>query len=594
MKARTRSLNRWLLLVPIAALGFGIYYLNDQFLVTDQGTFLKSDLEARHEAARSAGENAPGPLPVIDFPLLDQARSLDLIDMELGFPESLRGLDGRRVGLVGFMAPFDDLNDMRRCMIVPSYVGCTFCSPPSLTQVVYVTQGDSSVPAAPYPFIEEPSYVSGILRLSLPGSDHEGQGQGFVYSLENAVVTPHTGEAPKRSPGHGAAAAGQTAHKQAAELAPVGMEDLVREVAELLGREPLRPIELEPVPAETFGDVIRSGLEANYPEATRAARARAFSLLGMLQEGAGWIDTLAENQLARRVAASDETGERIYLLDSVSGDLPYARLELVAGIASALTRQHFPRRGAGPGGHSGKEESKESDDARRAHEALRQGIRVMTAYRYARSQSIPTAARPPAELVVRRGLRPFAAVKLDEWQSLPGDVGPFFVDFLVGAAGPLSGIGPALSRPPSTTMELFRPRWYEDPALWRQDPVPVDFADALLETPPALTDVLGVGGLVPWLQSEFVFDVSSAKNLAGQWAGDRWAVWQFPDGASALLLEIRWQEENSAIEFCDAVIEGSGWKVLPRLAGSARVQLLRTDSPDMIDRLTAALGQAAR
>ena len=60
-------------------------------------------------------------LPMIDFPQLGEARPVDLIDMTLEFPESLKKLNGQRVSMVGFMAPFDSLEDMRRCQMVPSY-----------------------------------------------------------------------------------------------------------------------------------------------------------------------------------------------------------------------------------------------------------------------------------------------------------------------------------------------------------------------------------------------------------------------------------------------------------------------------------------
>ena len=76
--------------------------------------------------------------------------------MTLEFPESLKKLNGQRVSMVGFMAPFDSLEDMRRCQMVPSYVGCNFCSP-NLRQVVYVTQGSEDEPEKTYSFIEEPS-----------------------------------------------------------------------------------------------------------------------------------------------------------------------------------------------------------------------------------------------------------------------------------------------------------------------------------------------------------------------------------------------------------------------------------------------------
>ncbi len=579
MNARIRLLS----VIPVAALVLGIVIL-DRTLVNRQGALLKTNLKARHETAKSDDLDFSETLPVLDFPLLGQARPLDLINMELEFPDALKKLDGRRVSLVGFMAPYDSLTDMRRCMIVPSYVGCTFCSPPNLSQVVYVTQGSDDTPARPYPFIEEASHVSGTLRLSLPGSDHEGQGQGFHYSLENAAVTAHTGDALQRAPGH----KNPADHKQGqgtAPLPPIAMADLVREVAELLGQEPLHPVTIEAVSAETMGKLVRDDLETTFPESTRTARAQAFSLLGMLPEDADWIDTLVGIQLAWRVAATDGKGERIHLLNSVSDDHPYIRLLLVGEIAEALTRQRFHRKRRELGGDR---RFPKNDDARRAHEALLQGLGGVAMYRYARSRGISTSVQPPVEFIRRKSEeRTSVPGQLHRWQSLPREVGPFFVDFLVGPTGPLSGIDPALARPPSTTMELFRPRWHQDDALWQRDPVPSDFADDLIEIPPILTDVLGIGGLVPWLAQWY--SVYVARSYCGQWAGDRWAVWQFPDGTSALLLETRWQDDDAALQFRNAI---SDTEFLFHETGSRTVRVLRAKAPNVLDRLTSALAKA--
>lgn len=551
-----------------------------------------SELEARHEAARVGDEDASNPLPVVDFPLLDQARTLDLIDLKPDFPESLKALEGRRVALVGFMAPFDSLNDMRRCMIVPSYVGCTFCSPPSLTQVVYVTQGRDEGSAGSYPFIEPASYVTGILRLSQAGSDHEGNEQGFLYSLEDAVVTPYTGETSKRAPGHGTTASGQPDHQQgASQTPPVELADLVGQVAVLLGREPLRPIEIEVASTEAFRSIIRGQLEATFPEATRAARARAFSLLGMFPADANWIDIIAGNQLDRRVTATEEMGELVYLLGSVSPDHPYVRLELVGEIAAAIVGQHFPSSLRGFIGTDGEEKADENDDARRAREALWSGVRTMAIYRYARTRGISPGTEPPSGLVSPGEERTIGSMEFALWQSLPSDVGPFFVDFFIGAMGPFSRVDSALAMPPTTTIECFRPRWYEDSALWRHDPVPSDFADTLMETKPILTDVLGIGGLIPLLARWYSVDV--AKRLAGQWAGDRWAIWQLPDGDAALMLETRWQDEDSAIQFREAIPNNDPFQLIaPHEAGSSEVRLLRGSSESALARLVSAVETA--
>ena len=54
-------------------------------------------------------------LPMIDFPQLGEARPVDLIDMTLEFPESLKKLNGQRVSMVGFMAP---LTASKICAVV--------------------------------------------------------------------------------------------------------------------------------------------------------------------------------------------------------------------------------------------------------------------------------------------------------------------------------------------------------------------------------------------------------------------------------------------------------------------------------------------
>ena len=523
--------------------------------------------------------------PEIDFPLLDQARRLDFIDAELSFPDALKELDGREVTLVGFMAPFDDLRNMRRCMILPSYVGCKFCSPPNISQVVFVTQADDGGSGS-HRFIEAPSHVTGILRLSLPGSEHEGKRQGFMYSIEDAVVTEHPGEALEQAPGHE-----NTPHQvKLPRLAPVAMADLVREVADLLEKQPLRPIEFTAASPAEFEEIVRAGIDEDFPEGTRTTRSRAFHLMGLLPEDVDWVDTITEFKLSRRVAATDAAGERIRLLDSVPDHHPYVRLERVGEIADALALQHFPEDGTTVRPHES------DDDARRAREGLRQGFRTMTIYRYARANGIPAGARPPAEFIeqskVRRQDREDVrrAIKSAEfglWEAVPGITGSFFVDSRVGETGALTLVDPALSRPPSTTMELFRPGWYTNPEEWRHDPVPADFADDLMDSPPALTDVLGIGGLAPLLSQWYSFD--AAKRLAGDWAGDRWAIWELPDGASALLLETRWQNEVAAVRFQEIIADDPSWVSVPHQAGSHRVQAMRADSPKALELLRAAV-----
>lgn len=521
----------------------------------------------------------PGSPPRLEFAALEKVRPLDLIDMQLDFPANLAELDGREVSLVGFMAPFDSLDDMRRCMILPSYVGCNFCAPPRINQVVYVTQGEDGSDER-FEFIDPASIVTGTFRMSLPDTDHAGEEHGFIYTIENAVVTAYSGEGPARAEGH---ADGQHTRGATTMLEGASAAEIIDVVAELLDRAPLRPIEVERISPDGFGEVVRSQMVAAFPEETRETRARAYRMLGLLSddtEGVDLADVVTEYTLSLRIAASNATGDRIWVLDNVSTNRPFSRLELVGVIADALARQHFPIDAAG------------SDDERRAFEALRLGLRTLAMDRYARTLAIASSNQPPPEFVhdarVRRrgklGLRlALESAQFGLWLELPAAVGAFFADLLVSGSGPLSAIEPALSAPPSTTMEFFRPSWYHDAELWRNDAVPSTFADGLLDTPPVMTDVFGVGGLVPWLTQWYSVEVS--KTFAGGWAGDRWALWELPEGGSALLLETRWQDEAAALQFRQAIPRRVEWFLEPHEPGSTRVRLVRADSMDVVARL---------
>ena len=504
-------------------------------------------------------------LPIIDFPLLAEARPKDLIDMSLAFPEELQKLDGKKVSLIGFMAPFDSLEDMSKCMMVPSYVGCTFCTPPNLRQVVFITQGEDS-PDTVYPFIEEPSFVTGTFKISLPGTTHEGKKQGFVYSIQNAQVSAYTGDAPERATGHGNAG-GHNKGQNATILSPEPDEVLISTVADMLGLSPISPIDLLRVSESILAEKINSELELEYPKSIQPLQAQAFSLLGLIPEKIDWLDILASFELGQHVAQVDSNGKQVFVLDSVPFDHPFVRLDVIGAITEAILYQHLEK-------DKGSSLSV-NEDERRALESFVKGIRITIARRYAISKSISPKILPPKEFAPK--VKEFAnSTLLNRWYTLPSYVGPFFIDFLVGPTGSLSDLESAFRRPPSTMMEFLRPPWYQDMSLWNRNPVPADFADKLTDAPPTLTSVLGIGGLVPWLaqaNSSYV-----ARRIAGQWSGDRWALWKLPDGAAGLILETRWQDEDSAHEFRFAIPKHPYQWFFPYEQGSARVRLIRGTS----------------
>ena len=488
-------------------------------------------------------QNQPELVKVIDFPMLAEARPIDLIDMELSFPNSLQVLDGKEVEMVGFMAPLDSLEDMSRCMIVPSYVGCTFCTPPDLTQVVYVTQGDANE-TEEYPFIEEPSHVRGIFRISKDKDSLQGEGDGFVYSIEQAEVTAYTGDFSERAASH-LTPGGHKSPESNTTLDPVLSTDLVTDVAAIVGIEPLRPIEVEPIESGILGNLIWEELQTIYSRSSNSMRSKAFSILGFLPEGVEWLELLMEFETGRRFAIPDSTGTKVLVLDYLPINHPYVRLEIVGAISEAIIRQQFLS-------NQKQEERtiKGSDDVIKAQMAIREGVRKSARERYSRSMSIPMNIYPPDEFVPK-GKWMDGASFFHRWYTLPNFVGPFFMDIVIGPTGPMKGLDSLIERPPSTMIEFLRPSWYEDPMLWKHRFVPEDFADGFMNVDPVLTDVLGVGGIIPWLADPNTSYL--ARSIAGQWSGDRWALWQFADGNSAVLLETHWQNEEAAVQFSESI-----------------------------------------
>ena len=107
-----------------------------------------------------------------------------------------------------------------------------------------------------------------------------------------------------------------------------------------------------------------------------------------------------------------------------------------------------------------------------------------------------------------------------------------------------------------------------------------------------VTDVLGIGGLLPWLSQWY--NVPEAKSLTGNWTGDRWAIWQLPEGECMLLLETRWDDEDSARNFRESIPYHPYQRVLSDKEGSKRVRFLRGGSESAFQHLPAIYQDAPK
>jgi hypothetical protein len=95
------------------------------------------------------------------------------------YPSELAEVDGTKVAVRGYMAPYDSLDSMKTFMLMPISGGCFFCEPPSPLAVVLIRQGENAV----IEFIGEPIEVTGTISLwksKSPDKDH----RYFIYVMD--------------------------------------------------------------------------------------------------------------------------------------------------------------------------------------------------------------------------------------------------------------------------------------------------------------------------------------------------------------------------------------------------------------------------
>lgn len=129
----------------------------------------------------------------IDFYLLRQTRYYE--DQPPAFPKELLALKDKKVKMLGFMSPYDDLNSMKSFMLMPMMTGCFFCVPPSIEEVLLVRQETEEH----CPYIAEPIVLEGTLKLWNQESDDPVY-EMFLYVIEDATVRVYDPEKDAHKP----------------------------------------------------------------------------------------------------------------------------------------------------------------------------------------------------------------------------------------------------------------------------------------------------------------------------------------------------------------------------------------------------------
>ncbi|MBL9184494.1 MAG: DUF3299 domain-containing protein [Verrucomicrobiaceae bacterium] len=518
-------------------------------------------------AETKAIESTPtptGPPVRIDFKLLDETKQPDARKMEVVYPPALEALDGHLVELIAFMAPFESLEDMSECLMLPAYVGCFFCAPPSFTQVVFVRQKDDGRPKKP--FIEAPSLVTGTLRLLKPGSSDPAHEMEMLYVVTDATVVPYDGSnAPARVPGHwqqenprAAADAGLPEKPQ--PLPPMKPEDLVPVIAKLRGLEIKKPIKFTTYTPAELESAVEVRINSRRAAGGWAAHQRVWQTLGFADEKDDLRLVLRGLTLQRVIGYSNAAGDHIRYNADLQLTQPATRLELVKVIAEALLRQNHDLRHLDAALHGDT-----NTDARLAATALLQGDLMTTARLFAAHHRLRDPS-PNASFAFFGGY-PAAKTALQQLETLPWQMGPFFTDQFAPNGEPMA-LNDLLKKPPTTTAAIIHPIFHGRPQDYTPVEVPSTFADALRDSKPIATGILGEAALLVWLENNA--ELGPHMSAADGWRGDRYAFWQ--DGT--LLIETHWLDEDEAAEFHEAATTQRPDFTVIRKANSSLVHLI--------------------
>ncbi len=143
--------------------------------------------------------NAPAS---VDWKMLDRTNAEiagGMHNAKISYPTDLQALNNKPVSILGFMTPFEDLDDMTKFLLMPTSGGCFFCNPPSMTQVLMVDQLKDGKKR--HDFIGEAIIVTGTLRLYAKDSKHPAHLAEFIYALDDAKVEVYNGKnKPAASP----------------------------------------------------------------------------------------------------------------------------------------------------------------------------------------------------------------------------------------------------------------------------------------------------------------------------------------------------------------------------------------------------------
>lgn len=489
--------------------------------------------------ATAAQRAASAEATKVDFKFLARTKIDPQSPAKVAYPDDMAALDNQRISIVGFMAPFEEIDNMKKFMLLPSYVGCYFCAPPSFTQVLLIEQRTRSKDKLP--FIDDPIIVNGTLRLYSKDSQHPAHKAEFVYAMDDAEVTVYKGaDAPKKAAA--AAPARKLGSAPAAAPAPTGAtphkafqpQFLVASVSDLRKLPMLKAMKFEAVAPAEIERRVKDQVAASLPPEAWQATQRALVALGFAESGIDLQRAVTGQELARTPGIYDAKNDTLYYNNELQFSKPEARMAMVKLITDALLIQNVTFTPGPP---------LSLNDAALAAAALHWGDIERTAKVYDQNTRLLSGSTAPA-LSPPAGY-PAISKGLQRLLEAPRDFGLPFVEKAF-PADDAAKINAAYAKPPATTTEVIHPEYFLKSKTFT--PKPVVWPNELLgDAKPLLSGSLGQAALSIWTGR----NNKSTPSFPG-WDGDRFAVWDGGPEGDAWVIETHWEDETAAVNFFTA------------------------------------------
>jgi hypothetical protein len=367
------------------------------------------------------------------------------------------------------------------------------------------------------------------------------------------------------------------------------------QVSQLRGLTAKSPVERAVFDTAGLCAFIRSSFTRDNPESLIEGTETVYKSLLLMPADASLRDLYIELLTSQVAGLYDDETKRMYVVSETGEIGPTEEITYAHEYTHALQDQAFGLRSIV--GHA-----TDQSDRSLARTALVEGDATVAMTLWAQqnltlaqlAQVAATAGDPASQAVLGK----MPAI-LREPLLFPYTSGFELAFGAYGSSGGFSGVDALYANPPDSTEQVL----HADKLATREPPVKVTF-------PADLADRLGSGWSVPlqdtmgeyllelMMRSGGGVDSATSAAAAAGWGGDRLALIEGPDGATAVVLDTTWDTANDADQFAAALnglvaqLQGAGRSAASFSPEGKRVVLVTAESEATMSRVANVLGLA--